>query len=137
MVTLLTFNGHTFGIAWFVADIKRELVIDDRAIALVWGGALVAAAACLPLAGRLIDRVGPLRVLLAVSLPFGGAVAAMGAVRSEATLLLVIAAMRFLGPGVVLVATSKAINMWFVKKRGRVGVILVARRVILQRTFVD
>eukprot|EP00929_Paragymnodinium_shiwhaense_P063144 TRINITY_DN31563_c0_g1_i1.p1 TRINITY_DN31563_c0_g1~~TRINITY_DN31563_c0_g1_i1.p1 ORF type:complete len:595 (+),score=90.04 TRINITY_DN31563_c0_g1_i1:45-1829(+) len=128
---MFTFNGHTFGIAWFVPHIKEELGLNDRDISLVWTGAVLVSAALTPFVGRLVDKIGPRRVLCAAAPLFGLAVLGMGFVPDESSaasvpvLVCTVAAMRFLGPNVAIVTVTKAINMWFVKKRGRVCVLFV------------
>lgn len=112
--------------AWFITELKHEFELPDSQLTVIWGGALVFAALVMPFAGKAIDSFGPRRILMLAGPAFGSAVALMGSVDGVPSLVVVIGIMRFLGPNLVLCSASKAINVWFVQKRGRIGVLLVA-----------
>ena len=73
--------GHSFFFLNFV-DSFISIGIPRTTVASLWSTCLVCAACTAPIGGNLIDRLGPRRVLLVVSVPFCMAVAALGLVQS-------------------------------------------------------
>ena len=94
-------------------------------ISAVWGGGVFLVAIVLPFVGRLVDWQGPWRVIFITSLPLALACFGMSYVNSWWMLLLLIAALRLFGIGLIYVAGVRAANHWFVKKRGRVSVVII------------
>jgi MFS family permease len=121
-----SFCGNTFGVAFFIPFLRAELQLSHFEMALVWGGGVSLAAVAIPHAGRFIDARGPRRALAYTVLPLCASVGGMGSVRSWPALLLLLATMRFFGIGLIYVATTKAVNTWFVRKRGRASVVITA-----------
>ena len=121
-----SFCGNTFGVAFFIPFLRAELQLSHFEMALVWGGGVSLAAVAIPYAGRFIDARGPRRALAYTVLPLCASVGGMGSVRSWPALLLLLATMRFFGIGLIYVATTKAVNTWFVRKRGRASVAITA-----------
>ena len=129
LTTLFTFNGHTFGLAWFLPGIREELDLNAREVGLVWSLSVFFAALGTPFFGKwFVDhpKIGPRRCLACVGFVFGAAVCLMGLVRTTAQLVATITFMRFFGPAAVMITTSKATNTWFRRKRGRIAVVLVS-----------
>ena len=132
LAVLCTFNGHTFGIAWFLPGIREELGLDAGEIGACWSAAVFFAASGAPFVGKFfVDHpsIGPRRCLMVAGVLFGGVVACMGLVRRTEDggggvpqLIATIALMRLLGPVAVMISTSKALNIWFRRKRGRIAV---------------
>ena len=68
---ITSFPGNTFGIAFFLPHLQRELGLTKSEMGLVWGAAILVTAAFLPLAGKLVDRQGPWRVLFVCTFGLG------------------------------------------------------------------
>ncbi|PPR55866.1 MAG: hypothetical protein CFH10_02420, partial [Alphaproteobacteria bacterium MarineAlpha4_Bin2] len=95
-----------------------ELGLSQTSMAFAYGLATMAAAFCLPLMGRFLDRVGARRMLALVTILFGTACAAFGAVAGITWLALGFAALRFLGQGSLMLGSSNMVSQWFQQRRG-------------------
>ena len=109
-------QSHTFSV--FVGPIAAELGLGQTDMALAYGLATMAAAFCLPLMGRFLDRVGARRMLALVAALFGTACAAFGAVAGIAWLAIGFAVLRFLGQGSLMLGSSNMVSQWFQQRRG-------------------
>ena len=109
-------QSHTFSV--FVGPIAKELGLSQTGMAFSYGLATMAAAFCLPLMGRLLDRVGARRMLALVTILFGTACTAFGSVAGIAWLALGFAALRFLGQGSLMLGSSNMVSQWFQQRRG-------------------
>ncbi len=109
-------QSHTFSV--FVGPIAAELGLSQTDMALAYGLATMAAAFCLPLMGRFLDRVGARRMLALVAALFGTACAAFGAVAGIAWLAIGFAVLRFLGQGSLMLGSSNMVSQWFQQRRG-------------------
>ena len=56
--------GHSYYFVVFLEPILNELQIERTVMSATWTGCLFAAAAAQPIAGRVLDGVGPKRMLL-------------------------------------------------------------------------
>ena len=109
-------QSHTFSV--FVEPIGADLGLSKAAIAVSYGLATLAAAFALPQMGRLVDRHGPRRMTLVVTLLLGIACIAFGAVGGLATLTLGFGALRFLGQGSLMMNSANLVAQWFSRRRG-------------------
>jgi MFS family permease len=109
-------QSHIFSV--FVLPISEDLGISRTAVASAYALATLLAAFGLPYVGRLIDRFGARRVVLAVALLFGAAAIAFGRVTSLLWLTLGFAALRFLGQGSLMLNCANLVAQWFDRKRG-------------------
>lgn len=109
-------QSHTFSV--FVGPIGRELGLSNAAIASAYGLATLGAALCLPTMGRLVDRYGPRRMLLAVIGLLGVACMAFGAAAGVLSLAVGFAALRFLGQGSLMLNCANLVAQWFSRRRG-------------------
>ena len=125
LAIVLSFPGCSFGIAFFLPSLRSALDLSHTGIALVWGGGILIVAAMLPLVGYLVDRHGPWRVLLATTFPLSGCCFLMSQVSSWWTLMALLAGLRFFGVGTTYVCATKMASSWFVRKRGRVSVLII------------
>ena len=126
--------SQTFTISVFIDPFIKELDMSRSTISLVYGLATLAASLMLPLTGRLLDRHGPKRMVLAVAFGLGLACMAMSLVHGLVTILFAILAVRFLGFGSLQLVSNNLIAQWFIRRRGRVmglaGLSLAASLVI-------
>ncbi|MDX1376333.1 MAG: MFS transporter, partial [Burkholderiales bacterium] len=109
-------QSHTFSV--FVGPIGRELGLSNAAIASAYGLATLGAALCLPFMGRLVDRHGPRRMMLAVILLLGLACMLLGAAAGVISLALGFAALRFFGQGSLMLNCANLVAHWFSRRRG-------------------
>jgi MFS family permease len=109
-------QSHIFSV--FVAPISEDLGISRTSVASAYAAATLAAAFGLPYVGRLIDRFGARRVVLAVAVLFGAAAMAFGQVTSLLWLTIGFAALRFLGQGSLMLNCANLVAQWFDQKRG-------------------
>ena len=109
-------QSHTFSV--FVGPIGRDLGVSGTTIASAYGLATLAAAMGLPYMGRLVDRFGPRRMLLTVTVVFGVACVAFGGALNVVWLALGFAALRFLGQGSLMLNSVNLVSQWFTRRRG-------------------
>jgi len=109
-------QSHTFSV--FVGPIGEDLGLSKAAIASAYGLATLAAAFLLPKMGRLVDRHGPRRMTVIVTLLLGLACMAFGAAGGIVTLALGFGALRFLGQGSLMMNCANLVAQWFSRRRG-------------------
>jgi MFS family permease len=109
-------QSHTFSV--FVGPIGRDLGLSSAAIASAYGAATLLAAFCLPYMGKLVDRHGPRRMAIIVTVLLGLACMLFGAAAGLLTLALGFAALRFLGQGSLMMSCANLVAQWFSRKRG-------------------
>lgn len=109
-------QSHTFSV--FVGPIAADLGVSNASIASAYGLATLVAALCLPVMGRLVDRLGARRVTALVVLLLGVACIAFGAAASLLWLSIGFAALRFLGQGSLMLTCANMVSQWFSRRRG-------------------
>ncbi len=109
-------QSHTFSV--FLVHIQADLGISATAVSSAYGFATLVAAFGLPWMGRLLDKTGPRRLLLGVTLLLGLACIAFGAAAGFLWLAVGFAALRFLGQGSLMLGSSNLISHWFDRRRG-------------------
>ncbi|MEO0680291.1 MAG: MFS transporter [Pseudomonadota bacterium] len=109
-------QSHIFSV--FLVPISEDLGLSKAEISSAYGGATLIAAFALPFMGRLVDRHGPRRMMLAVAALLGAACLALGAASGFVWLGLGFAALRFLGQGSLMLNSSNLVSRWFESRRG-------------------
>jgi MFS family permease len=109
-------QSHIFSV--FIAPISEDLGVSRTSVASAYALATLVAALGLPYVGRLIDRFGARRVVLAVALLFGAAALAFGQVAGLLWLTIGFGALRFLGQGSLMLSCANLAAQWFDRKRG-------------------
>jgi MFS family permease len=109
-------QSHTFSV--FVEPIGADLGLSKAAIAGAYGLATLLAAFFLPKMGKLVDRHGPRRMTVIITLLLGLACMAFGAAGGIVTLALGFGALRFLGQGSLMMNCANLVAQWFSRKRG-------------------
>ena len=112
--------SQTFTISLFIDTFVTELGLSRGAVSLIYGLATLGASLLLPFTGRLVDRYGPRKMMVAVSLAFVASCASMSLVAGAFSLLAALLALRFLGFGSMQLVSNNAIAQWFVRRRGLV-----------------
>lgn len=130
---VLTAPGQTMLLSLLNVPLRDAFDIDPFTLNTAYTVATVAASLPLVWIGKLTDRLGPRKMMLAVALSFG---AACGFVALIAHPLMVFAAfflLRFLGQGSLSLVSSHALAMWFDR---RLGLISGIRSVVLFAAWV-
>ena len=109
-------QSHTFSV--FLEPIGTELGISSASLATAYGLATLAAAFLLPQMGRLIDRWGPRKGLLAIVVALGAACFFFGAAANFLWLAVGFALMRFFGQGSLMMGCANMVSQWFTLNRG-------------------
>jgi len=109
-------QSHTFSA--FIGPISDDLGISSATIATAYGIATLAAAFMLPLMGRLVDRHGPKRMLLAIVAGLGLACVFFAGALNFVWLALGFGCLRFLGQGSLMLACANLVSQWFARSRG-------------------
>jgi MFS family permease len=115
-----TAPGQTAGVAVFVDPIIEDLALSRTSISGAYLVGTLAGAATLPLVGRLIDRWGVRRAMLALGCAFSGTLVGMAGVAGLMTLVLGFIGIRMLGQGALPLACGTAVTLWFDRRRGSV-----------------
>lgn len=109
-------QSHTFSI--FVDIIATDLEISKSSIASSYGIATLVAALGLTRMGTIVDRYGPRKVLIAVSILLGIGCIFFGAAIGVLSLPLGFMVLRFLGQGSMMLGATNIVAQWFSAKRG-------------------
>ena len=109
-------QSHTFSV--FLVHIQADLGLSATSVSSAYAFATLVAAFGLPWMGRLVDRLGPRRMLVAVTLLLGLACLAFGAAAGFLWLAVGFAALRFLGQGSLMLNCSNLVSQWFDRRRG-------------------
>ena len=109
-------QSHTFSV--FIDPISRELGISKATIATAYGLATLIAAFLLPQTGRLVDRFGARKSLIAITILLGFCCMFFGAAANFLWLAIAFALLRFFGQGSMMLCSANFASQWFAKKRG-------------------
>ena len=96
-MVLATFNGHTFGWAFFLPHIRKELQLSRSSVSVMWSTGLFLAAMVLPRVGKILDARGQFRVVSVVTPVFALAVGSVSIINSWIMLALAFFFLRLLG----------------------------------------
>ena len=110
--------GQSYTFSVFVEPISQDLGISKASIASAYAIATLAAAFLLPRAGKLLDRFGPRRTLLMISICLGLACMFFGAAANFLWLAIGFALLRFMGQGATMLSVSNLVSQWFLSRRG-------------------
>ncbi|MFT7576068.1 MAG: MFS family permease [Alphaproteobacteria bacterium] len=109
-------QSHTFSV--FIDPISRDLGISKATIATAYGLATLIAAFLLPQTGRLVDRFGARKSLIAIVILLGLCCMLFGAAANFLWLALAFALLRFFGQGSMMLGSANFVSQWFAKQRG-------------------
>ena len=109
--------GYTFGI--FLKPVSEEFGWSREAVSLAFGVAAMMIAACSPLLGYLLDRVGARRIILPCVTVFGCAFASLALLTPRLWhLYAIFAILGAVGNGTAHLAYTRAVSTWFDRRRG-------------------
>ncbi|MEO8662872.1 MAG: MFS transporter, partial [Bryobacteraceae bacterium] len=116
---------YTFGI--FLKPVALEFHWGREAISLAFGIAALSVAACSPFIGHLLDKYGARRVILPCLTVFGCAFASLSFLTPHLWhLYAVFLVLGIVGNGTAMLAYSRAVTTWFVKRRGMALAVLMS-----------
>jgi MFS family permease len=108
---------YTFGI--FLKPVTEEFGWSRQAASLAFSIAALMIAACSPLLGHLLDRVGARRVILPCVTVFGCSFASLALLTPHLWhLYAIFAILGAVGNGTAMLAYSRAVSTWFERRRG-------------------
>ncbi|MBU2533905.1 MAG: MFS transporter, partial [Alphaproteobacteria bacterium] len=109
-------QSHTFSV--FIDPISTDLGISKATIATAYGLATLVAAFLLPQTGRLVDRYGARKSMIAIVSLLGLFCMFFGASAGFLWLAVAFAMLRFFGQGSMMLGSANFVSQWFSKKRG-------------------
>jgi MFS family permease len=108
-----TFPGRTHGLGLFTKAILRDFQIEPTRFGTInlWA-TLIGAAFCLPF-GKLLDRLGPGKVLTGVALALGVVVLSMSHISGQPMLFVTMTLTRGLGQSALSLVSLAIVGKWF------------------------
>jgi MFS family permease len=119
LCSILTSPGQSFVISLYLEPVMADLELSRVEISSLYAFATLASAACLPLVGRLADRIPSGRFLGGVLALLALAMVGFSAVQTVAGLAISFFLLRLLGQGAIGLGTLTATVRWFRRYRGR------------------
>ncbi|MBX2881985.1 MAG: MFS transporter [Granulosicoccus sp.] len=110
--------GQSYTFSVFLDPIGADLGISKTTIATAYAVATLVAAFLLPQMGKLLDRLGPRKMLMLVSVLLGLACLLFGAAANFLWLAAGFAMLRFMGQGATMMGTANLVSQWFSRRRG-------------------
>lgn len=117
---IMTSPGQTYAVSIFIEHFIADLGISRSVVSTLYTVGTLIGSVALPMIGRQVDRRGPRRMVVLISLLFGVACLYMGLVANAAMLLVGFVAIRMLGQGGLSLISQYSINQWWVRRRGSV-----------------
>ncbi|WP_253830846.1 MFS transporter [Prauserella aidingensis] len=114
----MTAPGQTAAISLFVDPLAASLHVSRSAVAMAYSIGSLAAALVIPLLGKLLDRFGARRAMLAVGVCFGVALLAAGTVTELAGLTAAFVGIRVGGQGALSLVATTAVTMYMLRHKG-------------------
>ncbi|MEX1113353.1 MAG: MFS transporter [Patescibacteria group bacterium] len=115
----LSSPGQSFLLSLYVEPLIADTGVSRVGLATLYGACTLAAAACLPLAGRIADRVTGRRYMTWVLLCMALALALLASARGAAALAIAFFMLRLFGQGAIGLGTLTATVRWFRRRRAR------------------
>eukprot|EP01062_Namystynia_karyoxenos_P033202 TRINITY_DN24417_c0_g1_i2.p1 TRINITY_DN24417_c0_g1~~TRINITY_DN24417_c0_g1_i2.p1 ORF type:complete len:513 (+),score=174.53 TRINITY_DN24417_c0_g1_i2:88-1539(+) len=115
---LATAPSHSYVVGLYTEALARASSSDLWQVNALWSLAMVGAAGVLAVAGTCVDSLGPTAAFCAAGLTLAAAVAVLSYVRECGGMLAAFLLIRCCGSGLMLTAINKAVNSWWVRRRG-------------------
>src|SRR5262245_15007448 len=128
-----TLPGRTYGLGLIKEPLRGELGISDLSFNVLNFWAIVIGAACVPVVGRLIDKLGTRTMLALVAGALGASVVLMSRVTNPTELAVTLTLVRGLGQGALSVVAIALVGKWF---RRRAGLAMGAFTLLLAVGFI-
>ena len=141
---VMTNPGQTPGFSAFLNHFIADLGLSRSVVSTLYTAATLTASLFLPWVGRLFDRRGSRFMICLFSLLLGLACIYMSLVRNAVMLFFGFVLLRQFGQGSLSLASKNVINLWWVRRRGRimgivgvVGALLSGLFPYLANTLID
>lgn len=118
LVVFFSGPGQTYGVSTFVDPMIDELGISRSFYSMTYSFGTLVGAAALVYVGRLIDRIGEKKILIASTLGLASALALLSLAQGPVWLLIGFSLLRTSGQGVLTLAAKTLIPHWFIRRRG-------------------
>jgi OFA family oxalate/formate antiporter-like MFS transporter len=118
---VLTAPGQTLLVSLLNVPLRETFDIEPLWLNSSYAVATVLASLPLVWMGKLVDRFGPRKMMVAISIAFGGACLFTAAVAHVAMVVVAFFLLRFLGQGSLSMASGHALAMWFHRRLGTVS----------------
>lgn len=119
LASALSSPGQSFGIAFYVEAILRDLPISRTTLASLYGTATLLAAIALPAVGTLADRVSPRRFLPVTVALLGAALLFMSVAQGPLLLFAALVGMRLLGQGAIGLGNITSVSRAYDRHRAK------------------
>ncbi len=116
---VLSSPGQTYAFSPFLDHFIRDLGLSRSLVSTLYTMGTLAASFVLPFVGRRFDRHGARALITLISLLLGLACIYMSLVRTAVMLGIGFFLMRQLGQGSLTLVSKNVVNLWWVRKRGR------------------
>lgn len=120
VAVVMTAPGQTPGVSPFIDHVMAELDLSRSAIATAYLIGTLAGAAALPLIGRLVDRYGARKAMLAIAASFGMVLIGLSLVTEIVGLTAGFVGIRLAGQGALGLTAVTVTAYWFRRRRGTV-----------------
>lgn len=117
---IMTSPGQTYAVSIFIEHFITDLGISRSLVSTLYTTGTLIGSFALPVVGRQIDRRGPRRMVVFISILFGLACIYMGFVNNAIMLGLGFTVIRMFGQGSLGLVSSNVINQWWVQRRGMI-----------------
>ena len=117
---VLSSPGQTYAFSAFLDHFIRDLDLSRSLVSTLYTAGTLAASFFLPFVGRCFDRHGARVMITVVGLLLGLACIYMSLVRTAVSLGIGFFLLRQLGQGSLSLVSKNVVNLWWVRKRGRV-----------------
>lgn len=117
---VMTSPGQTYAFSAFLSHFISDLGLSRTVVSTLYTVGTLAGSFVLPFVGRRFDRHGARAMITLVSLLLGLACIYMSFVRNAVMLGIGFFLLRQLGQGSLSLVSKNVINLWWVRKRGRV-----------------
>jgi MFS transporter, OFA family, oxalate/formate antiporter len=117
---VLSSPGQTYAFSAFLDHFIRDLDLSRSLVSTLYTAGTLIASFFLPFVGRRFDRHGARVMITLVSLLLGLACIYMSLVRTAVMLGIGFFLLRQLGQGSLTLVSKNVVNLWWVRKRGRV-----------------
>ncbi len=114
----MTAPGQTVSVSVFVDHLIADLGLSREGVSTAYLIGTLTGALVLPTVGRLIDRAGARRAMIAIGIAFGLGLVAMSGVQGFVTLAIGFTLIRLLGQGSLSLVSSVALTHWYERRRG-------------------
>eukprot|EP01065_Artemidia_motanka_P050823 TRINITY_DN8779_c0_g1_i2.p1 TRINITY_DN8779_c0_g1~~TRINITY_DN8779_c0_g1_i2.p1 ORF type:complete len:487 (+),score=91.36 TRINITY_DN8779_c0_g1_i2:79-1461(+) len=113
-----TAPSHSYVIGLYTDTLAAAAGAEVWHVNALWSTAMVGAAGVLAACGPCVDSLGPAAAFCCAGCTLAVAVAVLSYAHDATTMLVAFLLVRCCGSGLMLTATNKAVNSWWVRRRG-------------------